>query len=328
MKKYIIIVAIWILFANQLTAQQDAHYSLNMFNGLFINPAYSGSREVIDVMAIYRHQWAGVQGAPRTGNGSIHAPMKKDQYALGLTIQGDRLGLTNSLGFNGSFAYRIKIKKSKLAIGISAGVTNYIQNNSNANSELSQVGISDAIFQIDRNRWIPNIGFGTYLYGEKYQVGFSIPHLLPVSFSKNIDVSTAKSLARQYNHYVLTAAYLTGKPDNNIRIRPSLLMKYVTGLNKGIPDFDLGLAAFIVERFMIGVNYRLGTAANSKYGSTGVAILGQVKITPQLKVGYAFEHTFTGLNRNTLLASHDIMIGYEFNTSKSRVVSPRFISHF
>jgi len=166
------------------------------------------------------------------------------------------------------------------------------------------------------------------MYGEKYQVGFSIPHLLPTTFTKNIDITTSKSLARQYNHYIFTAAFITGKQGANLRFRPSILMKYVSGLNSNIPDFDLGAAVFIVERFMLGLNYRIGTANNAKYGSTGLAILGQVKITSRLKVGYAFEHTFTKLNIGSLLASHDIMVGYEFNSSKSRVVSPRFVSHF
>lgn len=329
MKKFIIVVVVLLATILRIDAQQDAHYNLHMFNGLYLNPAYAGSHEVIDVMAIYRHQWAGIQGAPRSGNISIHAPMKRQQYALGFILSGDKLGLTNSFAATGSFAYRIKTgKKSKLALGIQVGVTNYQQNNSRANSDLQTIGISDGIFQVDRNRWIPNVGAGAYWYSDKFQIGFSIPHLLPTTFNKKIDVTTAKEIARIYNHYILTIGYITGKETNNFRFRPTLLMKYVAGLNKGIPDFDLGASLFIVNRFMVGVNYRLGSSLNAKYGSTSIALLVQAKVTPKLRIGYAFEHNFTRLNLGRVLTSHDLMIGYEFNTSTKRILSPRFVSFF
>lgn len=329
MKKRLFLIIIIAIAVFKMQAQQDAHYSLYMFNGLYLNPAYAGSHEGVDLMAIYRHQWSGVQGAPRSGNISVHSPMKRQQYALGLILSGDKLGLTNSFGITGSFAYRIKTtKKTKLAIGIQAGVTNYQQNNSTANIGLQDVGIDDGVFQVDRNRWIPNVGLGVYWYSEKFQIGLSVPHLLPTTFTKNISVSTTKELARIYNHYIFTAGYITGKETTTIRIRPCMLIKYAPGLNKRIPDFDLSLSAFIINRFMIGVNYRLGTAFNAKYGSNSIAILAQAKIIPSLRIGYAFEHTFTKLNLSRVLGSHDIMIGYEFNNKNKRVLSPRFVSFF
>ena len=97
---------------------------------------------------------------------------------------------------------------------------------------------------------------------------------------------------------------------------------------QAIPDFDLGASLFIVNRFMVGVNYRLGSSLNAKYGSTSIALLLQAKVTPKLRIGYAFEHNFTRLNLGKILTSHDLMIGYEFNTSTKRILSPRFVSFF
>ena len=45
-------------------AQQDAMFSHYMFNLQSINPAYVGSREVLNVMTVHRSQWLGFKGSP------------------------------------------------------------------------------------------------------------------------------------------------------------------------------------------------------------------------------------------------------------------------
>jgi len=113
MKKIILVVAflggIW-----AARAQQDPAYSMYVFNGLFINPAYAGSHEVVSLMGIYRQQWVGLDGAPSTGNISVHTPLRREQYALGAIISNDKIGLGNTFSFTPSFAYRIKLKESRL----------------------------------------------------------------------------------------------------------------------------------------------------------------------------------------------------------------------
>jgi len=66
MKKSIITMLVTMVTCFVASAQQDPSFSMYMFNGLFINPAYAGSQEAISMMAIYRQQWVGVDGAPRT----------------------------------------------------------------------------------------------------------------------------------------------------------------------------------------------------------------------------------------------------------------------
>lgn len=312
----------------RLQAQQDPQYSLYMFNGLFMNPAYAGSHEVVDAMAIYRHQWAGIDGAPRTGNASVHGALKRDQYALGLTLQGDRLGLTRAIGATGSFAYRIKAGNSKIALGISGSVTYYMQNNSDAYPELSQLGIYDNIYSIDKKMVVPNIGFGIYAYNSRYFVGASVPHMLPTKLSQKVGVSSNKDIARQYNHYLFTAGYLFGKETAKVKIRPTLLMKYAPGLNKNIPDFDLSLALFFIDRIMVGGTCRLGTWNEGKYGATAATVYLMAKVNQHIKIGYAYEQTISDLKKGVKLGTHDVMLGYEFNRNDKRFVTPRFVSHF
>ncbi|MBL7778875.1 MAG: type IX secretion system membrane protein PorP/SprF [Chitinophagales bacterium] len=327
MKKHFV-AAMLLMCGGALYAQQDAHYSLYMFNGLYLNPAYAGSHEVLDLMAIYRHQWAGIDGAPRTGNGSIHAPLRRNQYALGLTISGDRLGLTRNFTATGAFAFRIPVKKSKISLGIQAGGTYYSQRNGEAiPAELQAQGYSDAIYSVDRNVFIPNVGAGIYVYGKRYYIGLSAPHLLPMKLDKGAAVSLSKDIARQYNHYILTAGYVFGKNTSPVKFRPSFLMKYVQGLPKNIPDFDGSLALLFVDRFWLGATYRVAAGTDNRTGTAAI-VWFEALITHRLRIGYGFDYALSGLNKFAKYGSHDIMIGYEFNNKNKRYVSPRYVSYF
>jgi type IX secretion system PorP/SprF family membrane protein len=251
-------------------AQQDAVYSMYMFNGLFINPAYAGSHEVISTMGIYRHQWAGFEGAPRTANISVHSPFRRDQYAMGGVLSYDRLGFTGMFTASTQFSYRLKIRQARLCFGMSASFTHYQQLNSNA--ILPDGGAFDNSFAVDRNLFMPNFGFGIYAYGKKWYIGASVPHLLPNSLTKNLNLSYSQEIARQYNHYLLTGGYVFGKDAAIVKVRPSFLMRYVQGLRNDIPKFDINLALLFIDRFWIGAGYRFGGDADNYRGEAIIAL--------------------------------------------------------
>ena len=83
MKRIVAIAAMFLFLSQGLNAQQDPQYSMYMFNGLYLNPAYAGSHEVISISAIYRHQWAGFEGAPRSASIGVHTPLLKNKHAHG-----------------------------------------------------------------------------------------------------------------------------------------------------------------------------------------------------------------------------------------------------
>lgn len=319
---------LFMLITLGVCAQQDAHYSLYMFNGLFLNPAYAGSHEVVDLMGIYRHQWAGIDGAPRTGNISVHGALPRNQYGLGLTLTGDRLGLTTMVTATGSFAYRIKVKKSKICLGVQAGVTYYNQNNSEGiPGELQAQGYYDEMFSVNRSLVVPNVGAGIYVYGKKYYVGFSVPHILPMSLNKSLKLNATAAVAHQYNHYLFTAGVIIGRNISPVKFRPSILVKYVKGVYKNIPDFDISAALLFIDRFWLGGTYRLASGLDNKKGSA-VVVWAECKVTSRLRIGYGFDYSLNRLNNFAKYGSHDIMLGYEFNTGKKRFASPRYVSYF
>ena len=312
-------------------AQQDPAYSMYVFNGLFINPAYAGSHEVVSLMGIYRQQWVGLDGAPSTVNLSVHLPMKREQYALGAIVSNDKIGLGNTFSFTPSFAYRVKIKQARLCFGIQGSFAYYYRNNSR--SDLP-TGAPDNTASLNTNVFVPNVGFGIYLYGKKYFVGVSVPHLMPSSIGKSTGVvGYNEALAKVYNYYVFTAGYVVGKEDAVVKFRPSILMKWQQGLPNNIPQFDLNLGLLIVNRMWVGVSIRTQgdayTPGGNKqvFGVESMAGYIQARITPQLQLAYCYEGSLSNLHTATT-GTHEVMLGYDFWYNKRRFVTSRYVTYF
>ena len=65
-------------------SQQDAQYTQYMYNTETVNPAYAGSRGVMSIFGLYRTQWVGLDGAPKTGAFSINSPIENTNLGVGV----------------------------------------------------------------------------------------------------------------------------------------------------------------------------------------------------------------------------------------------------
>ena len=84
MKKIYIILIVF-LFALNSNAQQDPQYTQYMYNMNVLNPAYAGTTEGLAIGVLYRSQWAGLDGGPRTFTFAGHAPIG-ERTGLGLSL--------------------------------------------------------------------------------------------------------------------------------------------------------------------------------------------------------------------------------------------------
>ena len=66
--KKIFLLVLFCYSTTFVVAQQDAQFSQNMFNKLANNPAYAGSNQAISLIGLFRSQWTGFEGAPKTTN--------------------------------------------------------------------------------------------------------------------------------------------------------------------------------------------------------------------------------------------------------------------
>ncbi|HEX9601401.1 MAG TPA: type IX secretion system membrane protein PorP/SprF, partial [Mariniflexile sp.] len=53
----IILILLFNVMANFVAGQQDAQYTQYMYHTSSVNPAYSGSRDVLSITGLHRSQW-------------------------------------------------------------------------------------------------------------------------------------------------------------------------------------------------------------------------------------------------------------------------------
>jgi len=165
MKKLILIIVLFTSLAG--FAQQDVLFSQYMFNKLMINPGYAGSREVFSANMVYRYQWVGIEGSPKTLSLSMHAPMRNEHVGIGGYIYSDQIGPALDQGALATYAYRIILPKGKLSFGLQAGIKyNTIDWN------MIQLEDPDFVFQGDQqNKLTPDANFGIYYYSNRMFAG-------------------------------------------------------------------------------------------------------------------------------------------------------------
>ena len=85
-RKILILLGFVSLLSFQAQAQFEPQFTQYMFNEMFINPAYAGSRGHMSMTGVYRNQWVGIEGAPKTQTFSGHTPLRNEKIGIGLSV--------------------------------------------------------------------------------------------------------------------------------------------------------------------------------------------------------------------------------------------------
>jgi type IX secretion system PorP/SprF family membrane protein len=302
-----IIVSFLLLLCHSLKAQQDAMYTQYMFNTLAINPAYAGSRNVISATALFRNQWTGIEGAPKTGTFSIDAPILNNKIGIGFQLFTDKLGVTQTTGGVLSAAYRIRMDVGTLSFGIQGNISQYRSNLTDVS--LTSLQSYDPAFANNINKTLFNFGTGAYYNTDKFYAGLSAQDLMPNSLSAD-NSSGSKLSGKQVLHVFLASGYVFPLSEE-FKLKPSFLIKGV----KGAPiEADLNATLWIKDVIGIGGQYRT---------SADVGALIEIQATPQIRIGYSYDRSTTQL-QNFNSGSHEIMLRYEFGFERGKILSPRF----
>lgn len=301
MKKIYLLLTVIAASVYQVQAQQDAMFSQYMFNMMMVNPAYTGSRDVVSLNALYRKQWVGIEGAPQTVTFSGDMPIAHEKMGVGLTVFNDRIGVVSNTGFYGTYAYRIQLtNNSTLAMGTNIGITNYTANLTSV--EFANDGSTDNAFGANVNKILPNVGFGLYYSSDNYYIGLSMPHVLNNKFEQGANLT-----ASQKRHAFLMAGYVFTLNDV-FKLKPSFLIKQVSGAPI---QMDLNANLWMYDKFGLGLSYRSLDAP---------IVMAEIQATDQLRIGYAFDYSTTRIKSG----SHEFMLRYEFGYDKAKVLTPRY----
>ena len=110
--------------SGSLWGQQMPHYTQYMFNTMSVNPAYAGSRGQLSIAALYRSQWVGLDGAPKSQTLNLHSPIRNSKLGYGISIVNDEIGngVVQETYFDAVVSYTIDVsREGKLSFGLKAG---------------------------------------------------------------------------------------------------------------------------------------------------------------------------------------------------------------
>mgnify|MGYP000256149410 CR=1 FL=1 len=155
-----------------------------------------------------------------------------------------------------------------------------------------------------------NFGVGAYYNKDNYYVGLSVPNLLN---AKHLDRDNGKYQGSEQMHVFLTGGYVF-EISELVKFKPAFMSKIV----KGSPtSFDITANVLYNNQFEFGLGYRVEDAFSAMFN---------VKATPELRIGYAYDHTVSNLGPFSS-GSHEIFILYDldlFNNNTGYNKSPRF----
>ena len=303
---YTFVVMASCLYVHESMAQQHPIFTQYMFNGLVINPAYTGTHESTTLTASMRKQWTGINGSPETQVFSGHTPIGLTRSAAGLLAIHDQVGVTNQYTISGTYAYHIPVSPTaKISVGGQAGFT-YYRANYNDLEILTSTGQADPSFANNESRFLPNIGIGAYYYTKKMYVGLSLPTLVNNKWN-NLDPLL---VARQQRHYFLSAGYVFDL-GSDFKLKPNILLKWV---EHGPFQYDINANLLIKETVWVGVSYRMQDSVDG---------ILQYNINDQFSLGYSYGLPVNGLS-SLQSGTHEIVINYRIKKDKHIVLSPRY----
>jgi type IX secretion system PorP/SprF family membrane protein len=297
-----------LIFAMLLTgfatfAQQDAQYTQYMYNTVNINPAYAGSRGMMSVFGLYRTQWVGLEGAPKTGAFSLNSPIGNSRLGVGVSFVNDQIGPTDQNTFSADLSYTMPVSENvKLSFGVKASGSLF---SLDAN-KLDPAVASDPNLQNFTSKFTPNLGAGLYLHSDKFYIGLSVPQFLE---EYQYDDNSVKVDKTKMHYYLIGGYVFDVTPD--LKLKPAVLFKAVQGAPL---QADLSLSAMYAEKFTLGAAYRWDAAWSAMAG---------FQVTDGLMIGYAYDMETTAL-KNYSSGTHEIYLRFELFTKYNNLVTPRF----
>ena len=293
MKKSLIILLTVIISLSGM-AQQLPQFTQYALNDYVMNPASAGSHDYFEAKLHHRQQWVGITDAPRTNILSVQGPIADNKMGVGSYIFADITGPTRRIGFQASYSYHLNLTNDiKLALGLSGGLLQFAVDGAKITSQESgDIAISNGIQSV----FVPDAGFGAYVYHEKFFGGISAPQLLnnKLQFFENYK----NTLSRLVNHYYAFAGY-NYVINSDILLEPMAILKYVSPVK---PQVELIVKAIYLSSIKAAIGYRHGDA---------ISITAGYNFENHLTVGYSYDYTISNLN-NYSSGSHEIMLGIRF----------------
>lgn len=301
MNKRIAFISFLSLLTLTSIAQQETRFTQYMFNLYEVNSAYAGSRETLSLVGIIRSQWTGVDGAPTMQSLTMNTPILTKNMGIGLKFRNETAGASSQTRFSGSFAYRIRLLKGKLAFGLSAGLLNNRFNWAKAEFKNPNDQVSSSAVE---NTFSPTFDFSSYYFNNSFYVGFQFDNL------NNSQITIlADGTSKNYSHFtaILGKAFVLNQ---KIVFKPSVLFRST----QGAQQFEVNASFLFNETLWVGITFR---------SDTELSLILEYNLNQKFRLGYSYDFALNPIqSRNS--GSHELFIGYDIQVKNRDMASPRY----
>jgi type IX secretion system PorP/SprF family membrane protein len=294
-------------------AQFDAQIGQYMLMPASYNPAAVGDGDLMRVYASHRMDFTGIQDAPMATYFSFSSPfvIGKSHHGVGVRFMNDRFGLFTNQSLYLGYAYKFRIGRGRLAIGVDAGFLNL-----SFASDSVDTGAGNDEYHDEHDPAIPNaaggasekgvsgMGFdmniGVYYTTSKWWAGVSYAHVMQPTLewgSENTEISVNGTM-------YIAGGYNWQLKNKDWMLLPSMMVQ--TDFRSW--DVNLTMLAQLKKRYRFGLGYRLAGSVN--------VLLG-MDIVNGLQIGYTYELPANALLKESY-GSHEVYLAYGFNVLKPK----------
>lgn len=304
MKAKALLLAI-LCFAGAAHAQIYFQNTLYTFNQFVYNPAAAGLPQAGLVQGprltlMGRSQWAGINGAPRTGTLAFQHYDSTYSSAIGAMLVYDDIGPFSTSRVDLAYAFVLPVGDLRLRFGVNGGIQNRrigaTWNPEDPNDPTLPLTPQSAV--------LPSLGAGLMLSHAtgKFFVGISAQDLLEPSLEGLLltpGIGEESAVSRSF--------FLMGGYRFDIGSRSSLTPSVFLRTEGSRPQADFSLQ-WNYKPLIVGLNYR----ANSQDSFSG--LLG-FQISDRTFLGYSYDYTLSSLNASSDVHTHEVVLSYAFPRS-------------
>ena len=305
--KHILLLIVALVMTRGAMAQQLPIFTQHHNSYAFANPGFFGMSEGINLMGLYRQQWAGFVDAdgnnvaPQSFLLSGDMPLRVLHGGLGFSVLQDHIGFENDVNIGLGYSYHMDLGGSTLGIGLSGTLIN----RSVDFSQLHPISEGDPLLVGlgEESAMLFDFNVGVFWQiPESFYVGVSVVNVLEsMTKALNDNAESSASFVTDRTFY-----FMAGYP---FQFEGLPSFKFIPSVNvmTDISAWQLNASMKVVYRdlFSLGVNYRPQESVGLMVGLT----------IKDITVGYAYDINTMGLG---VPGSHEIALSYCFKLDLDR----------
>jgi type IX secretion system PorP/SprF family membrane protein len=291
-------------------SQEQAISSQYQLFPVMVNPAYTGARDEHELIVNARSSWAGFTGAPSTFNMLYNGPVG-DKLALGAGLFADNQGNQNTLRFQGNYAFRFRLQKAQIGIGLSTEFLRQQARVSLLNNPL--VDPNDPVVEEAVNgRQIFDATMGVnVLYDDRFFVSLAVPNAVRARLDVVPGASDETEQSRLFEHYVFQLGYIVNVVNQNFKIVPNITLRNIRDTPYQI---DLNVQTrFMNDRLIAGLTYR----PNDR----GAMVFQLGSRINQIQLAYSFDVSFSRFQQYNA-GSHELSVAFQLPRKGAKPAPP------